>query len=125
VEFLDDGTLVSCDSRGSTKFWDISTGTAKAEVPGEKFTFSKAAVSKAAAGSEQRAGRFLVTSQGDLVLVHLADGGETSDAKKVPVAFFRAPSPVKTIACTGEYIGVGCSSGAVLHLRAAWLVEAG
>jgi len=120
VEFLDDGTLVSCDRRGSTKFWDISTGTAKAEVPGEKFTFSMAA-----AGSEQRAGRFLVTSQGDLVLVHLADGGEANDAKKVPVAFFRAPSPIASISCTGEYIGVGCSSGAVLHLRAAWLVEAG
>ena len=120
MEFLDDGSLVSSSSDGSTKFWDIATGTAKAEVPGEKFTFSKAA-----AGSEQRAGRFLVTSEGDLVLVYHADGGETSDAKKVPVAFFRAPSPVKTIACTGEYIGVGCSSGAVLHLRAAWLVEAG
>ena len=120
MEFLDDGTLVSCDRYGSTKFWDISTGTAKAEVPGEKFTFSKAA-----AGSEQRAGRFLVTSQGDLVLVHLADGGGASDAKKAPVASFRAPSPIASISCTGEYIGVGCQSGAVLHLRAAWLVEAG
>ena len=120
MEFLDDGTLVSCDSRGSTKFWDIATGTAKAEVPGEKFTFSKAA-----AGSEQRAGRFLVTSEGDLVLVYHADGGETSDAKKVPVAFFRAPSPIATIASTGEYIGVGCQSGAVLHLHAAWLMACG
>ena len=120
MEFEDDGTLVSSSNDGSTKRWDVSTGKFKDEVPGEKFTFSKAA-----AGSEQRAGRFLVTSQGDLVLVHLADGGEANDAKKVPVAFFRAPSPVQTIACTGEYIGVGCSSGAVLHLRAAWLVEAG
>ena len=120
MEFLDDGTLVSCDRYGSTKFWDISTGTAKAGVPGEKFAFSKAA-----AGSEQRAGRFLVTSQGDLVLVYHADGGEANDAKKVPVAFFRAPSPVETIACTGEYIGVGCQSGAVLHLRDASLLVAG
>jgi hypothetical protein len=116
VEFLDDGTLVSRDDGGSTKFWDISTGTAKG-VPGETFTFSKAA------GSEQGAGRFLVTSKGDLVLVHHADGGEASGTKKVPVAFFRAPSPIRTIACTGEHIGVGCESGAVLHLRAAWLVE--
>ena len=120
MEFLDGSVLVSCDANGSTKVWDIATGTAKAEVPGEKFTFSKAA-----AGSEQRAGRFLVTSEGDLVLVYHADGGEANDAKKVPVAFFRAPSPIETIACTGEYIGVGCKSGAVLHLRAAWLVEAG
>ena len=118
MEFLDDGTLVSRADDGSTKFWDISTGTPKTEVPGETFTFSKAA-----AGSEQRAGRFLVASQGDLVLVYQADGGEISDMKKTPVAFFRAPSPIQTIACTGEYIGVGCDSGAVLHLRAAWLVE--
>ena len=88
-------------------------------MPGEKFTFSKAA-----AGSEQRAGRFLVTSKGDLVLVYHADGGEANDAKKVPVAFFRAPSPVCTVACAGEHIGIGCESGAVLALRATWLVEA-
>ena len=118
MEFLDGSVLVSCDANGSTKVWDIATGTAKAEVPGEKFTFSKTA-----AGSEQRAGRFLVTSEGDLVLVYHADGGETSDAKKVPVAFFRAPSPVRTVACAGEHIGIGCESGAVIHLRASWLVE--
>jgi WD40 repeat protein len=118
VEFLDNGTVVSCSEDGSTKFWDISTGTPKTEVSGETFTFSKAA-----AGSEQRAGRFLITAEGDLVLVFQADSGEASDLKKAPVAFFRAPSPIQTIACTGEHIGVGCQSGAVLHLRAAWLVE--
>ena len=117
MEFLDNGTVVSCSEDGSTKFWDISTGTPKTEVPGETFTFSTAA------GSEQVAGRFLVTSKGDLVLVHHADGGEASGTKKVPVAFFRAPSPIQTIACTGDHIGVGCQSGAVLLLRAAWLVE--
>ena len=118
MEFLDNGTVVSCSEDGSTMFWDISTGTPKTEVPCETFTFSKAA-----AGSEQRAGRFLITAEGDLVLVFQADSGEVSDMKKTPVAFFRAPSPIQTIACTGEYIGVGCESGAVLHLRAAWLVE--
>ena len=118
VEFLDGSTLVSCDNNDSTKFWDISTGTPKTDVPGTTFTFSKAA-----AGSKQRAGRFLITAEGDLVLVFQADSGEASDLKKAPVAFFRAPSPIGTIACTGEYIGVGCESGAVLHLRAAWLVE--
>jgi WD40 repeat protein len=118
VEFLDGSTLVSCDKNGSTKFWDISTGSHKTDVPGTTFTFSKAA-----AGSEQRAGRFLITAEGDLVLVFQADSGEVSDMKKTPVAFFRAPSPIRTIACTGEHIGVGCQSGAVLHLRAAWLVE--
>ena len=92
MEFLDGSTLVSCSDDGSTKFWDIATGMLKTEVPGEKFTFSKAA-----AGSEQRAGRFLVTSQGDLVLVHLADGGGPSDAKKAPVASFRATLTVRGV----------------------------
>ena len=96
MEFLDGSTLVSCDMYGSTKFWDISTGTPKTDVPGTTFTFSKAA-----AGSKQRAGRFLITAEGDLVLVFQADSGEASDLKKAPVAFFRAPSPIKTIACTG------------------------
>ena len=118
MEFLDDGTLASSSDDGSTKFWDISTGTPKTDVPGTTFTFSKAA-----AGSKQRAGRFLITAEGDLVLVFQADSGEASDLKKAPVAFFRAPSTIGTIACKGEHICVGCQSGAVLHLRAAWLVE--
>ena len=99
MEFLDGSTLVSCDANGSTKFWDISTGTPKTDVPGKTFTFSKAA-----AGTEQRAGRYIITAEGDLLLVHHADGGEASDAKKVPVAFFRAPSRIQTISCMGEHI---------------------
>ena len=118
MEFEDGGTLLSCSSDGSTKRWDVSTGKSKDEVPGEKFVFSKAA-----AGSEQRVGRFLITSNHDLVLVHQADGGEASDVNKVPVAFFLAPSPVMTVACAGEHIAIGCKSGAVIHLRAPWLVE--
>lgn len=54
---------------------------------------------------------------------HRADGGEASDAKRFPVAFFLAPDRVITFACTGEHIDVCCQSGAVLHLSAAWLVE--
>ena len=117
MEFLDDGTLVSCDTKGSTKLWEVSSGQCKDVVHGEQFTFSKAA------GSEQRTGRFLIMTEGDLVLVHQTDGGEASDTKQVPVAFFRAPSPVRTVACAGEHIGIGCESGAVIHLRASWLVE--
>ena len=112
MEFEDDGTLVSSSNDGSTKRWDVSTGKFKDEVPGEKFVFS-----------EQRVGRFLITSKGALVLVHQADGGETSDVNKVPVALFLAPSPVRRVACAGEHIGIGCESGAVIHLRAPWLVE--
>ena len=117
MEFLDDGTLVSCSDDGSTKVWDISTGMLKTKGPGGKFTFSKAA-----AGTEQRAGQFLVTAKDNLVLVYHADR-EANDGKKEAVAFFCAPSPVQSIACNGDQIGVGCKSGAVLHLRAPWLVE--
>ena len=133
MEFQDDATLVSCSRDGSTKFWDISTGTPKTEVPGEQFTFSEAAARtrawrawRAEEGDyllQQRAGHFLVTAKDKLVLVQHADR-EANDGKKEIVAFFCAPSPVQSIACTGNQIGVGCQSGAVLHLRAPWLVEA-
>ena len=112
--------MVSSSSDGSTKCWDVSTGTSRDEVAGEQVASTKAAV-----GTEQRAGRFFVKAEGDLVLVHYADGGEGSDGEKAPVAgVFRAPSPVCTVACAGEHIGIGCESGAVLALRATWLVEA-
>jgi WD40 repeat protein len=111
VEFQDDTTLVSCSRDGSTKFWDISTGTPKSEVPGENFTFSKES-----AGTEQGDGHFLVTAKDNLVLVYHADR-EANDGKEA-VAFFHAPSPVQSISCTGDHIGVGCKSGSVLHLRA-------
>jgi len=119
VAWKDGGALVSSSSDGSTKCWDVSTGTSRDEVAGEQVASTKAAV-----GTEQRAGRFLVKAEGDLVLVHYADGGEGSDSEKLPVAFFRAPSPVRTVACSGKHIGIGCESGAVLALRATWLVEA-
>ena len=120
MEFLDGATLVSADSSGSTKFWDVSTGTCKDTVDGKQFSFSTAAGEK-----EQQARRFLVTSKDDMVLVHHhADGGEASDGEKAPVAFFFAPAPVPSISCAGDKIGVGCQSGAaVLHLRAPWLVR--
>jgi WD40 repeat protein len=76
VEFLDVSTLVSASKDGSIKVWDVASGTSKDTVVGEKFTFSEAA-----AGTEQRVGRFLVTSKGDMVLVHHADGGEASDGE--------------------------------------------
>ena len=111
--------MVSSSSDGSTKCWDVSTGTSRDEVAGEQVASTKAAV-----GTEQRAGRFLVEAKGDLVLVHYADGGEGSHGEKAPVALFQSPSPVCTVACAGEHIGIGCESGTVVALRAAWLVEA-
>ena len=120
MEFLDGATLVSADSSGSTKFWDVSTFTCKDTVAGEQFISSTSSF-----GTEQWAGSFLVASKDDMVLVHhaAAHGDEASDSEKAPVAFFRAPAPVQTISFSGDKIGVGCKSGAVLHLRAPWLVD--
>ena len=118
MEFLDGSTLVSASKDGSIKVWDAASGTPKDTVAGEKFAFSTAP-----GGKEQRAGSFLVTTKGDMVLVHHSDDGEASDGKRAPVAFFRTPSLVEVISCAGDKIIVGCLCGAVLHLRAPWLVE--
>jgi hypothetical protein len=45
--------------------------------------------------------------------------------EKVPIAFFRAPSPVVSVCCAGDKVAVGCQSGAVLTLHAAWLTDGG
>ena len=94
VAWEDGGALVSSSSDNSTKCWDVSTGTSRDEVACEQVALTKAAV-----GTKQRAGRFLVKAIGDLVLVHYADGGEGSHGEKPPVAFFQSPSPVRTVAC--------------------------
>ena len=79
-------------------------------MSGETFAFSRAA------GRDQRRGPFLVTARGDLVQVHIIGA-----AVAKLVAFFRGPSRVIAIDCADDRIGIGCHSGAVLHLRAAWL----
>ena len=72
---------------------------------------------------QQQVGRFLCTAEGDLLLIYLLQAED--DAKggaRMPVAFFRAPSPINAIDCQGAEIALGCLSGAVLLLRAALLL---
>ena len=123
VEFVDDHTLVSADDDGKTKVWNIATGEEKTEaLAGSKFTLSKK-------GRKQQVGRFLCTAEGDLLLIHLLQAEDDEDDEddekggaRRPVAFFRAPSPIEALDCQGAEIALGCTSGAVLLLRAAVLL---
>ena len=126
VEFADDNTLVSADHGGKTKVWDIATGQEKTEaLGGSKFTLSKGKGNR-----KHQAGRFVCTSQGDLLLIHLLsdveEGGDkaakAAKTTRAPVAFFRAPSPIQALDCQGAEIALGCNNGAVLLLRAAVLL---
>jgi hypothetical protein len=120
VEFVDDHTLVSADSSGKTKVWNIATGEEKTEaLAGSKFALSKQGKDK----DKQQVGRFVCTAEGDLLLINLLQAED--DAKggaRRPVAFFRAPSPIVALDCQGAEIALGCQSGAVLLLRAAVLL---
>ena len=128
VEFLnsDHEIVVSSDASGKVRFWNIKDWTeAQASVAGGNFTFSKGASTK------QEAGRYVITADGDLVLVHdmknamsctsSKDGGHAKEA--MPVAFFHAPAKINVVDCAGDKIAVGCASGDVLHLRAAFLTQ--
>ena len=122
MEFANDNTLVSADSSGKTKVWNIATGEEKTEaLAGSKF-----ALSKGKGDRKQQVGRFLCTAKNDLLLIYLMDAEDDEDDEKGgarrPVAFFRAPSPINALDCQGAEIALGCESGAVLLLRAAVLL---
>ena len=114
VEFIDADTVVSND--GTTRAWDIATGTHKAEFEAEKFNFTRFD------GTQHRVGQYVVTKEDDLVLVQLIKK-ETVEENSRTVAFFRAPGVVTALQCAGDRIAVGCQSGDVLHLQAPWLVQ--
>ena len=109
--------------------WNIATGEEKTEaLAGSKFTLSKGKGDR-----KQQVGRFLCTAEGDLLLIHLlsdveeggdkaAKGAKAAKTTRAPVAFFRAPSPIEALDCQGAEIALGCTSGAVLLLRAAVLL---
>ena len=127
MEFANDNTLVSTDSIGKTKVWNIATGEEKTEaLAGSKFALSKGKGDR----KKQQVGRFVCTAEGDLLLIHLLsdveEGGDkaakAAKTTRAPVAFFRAPSPIQALDCQGAEIALGCQSGAVLLLRAAVLL---
>ena len=111
VEFIDADAVVSSSDDGTTRAWDVATGTYKAEFEGDKFSFKFFTKSS---GDEQTVGQYLVTREGALVLVQ---------ENEKNIAFFHAPGDVTTLECAGDRIAVGCQNGEVLHLQAPWLLE--
>jgi len=137
VEFANDITLVSADSSGKTKVWNITVlmrmggkqtlqrpkNIATGEEKTEPLAGSKFALSKGKGDRKQQVGRFLCTAEGDLLMIHLLSdveegGDKAAKTTRAPVAFFRAPSPIQALDCQGAEIALGCTSGAVLLLRA-------
>ena len=120
VEFIDADTVVSSSRDGTTRAWDVATGTQKAEFEGDKFSFTRSS-----GGNEQTVGAYVVTKKDNLVLVHALKQKESATENSHAVAFFRAPGVVQTLECAGDRIAVGCQNGEVLHLQAPWLVDSG
>ena len=117
---MDADTVVSSSNDGTTRAWDVATGTQKAEFEGDKFSFTKSRAGK------QTVGAYVVTKKDNLVLVHQTHAlkhNEPTAENNHAVAFFRAPGVVQTLECAGDRIAVGCQNGEVLHLQAAWLVD--
>ena len=114
MEFEQDGaTLVSSDDK-ETILWDVATGARKDKVAGQ-LAFTNATN-----------GRYIVTHKDDLIFVYTRGGVVNADGEeKVPIAFFRAPSPVVSVSRAGNKVAVGCQSGSVLTLHAAWLTDGG
>ncbi len=119
VEFTHDGvTLVSGGTDGM-RYWDVQSGEATSVLEGSMFAFSKAS------SREQKVGKFLITAEGDILYIFKNEGGvkDKVDKDTVPVAFFRAPSPIVTVDTSGVHIAVGCQNGEVLQLRVVVLSE--
>ena len=116
VEFANNNTLVSADEGGKTILWNVATGEEETEaLAGSKFALSKHGA------REQQTGRFICTADRDLLLIRLILR-RADKVARVPVAFFRAPSPIEALDCSGAGIALGCRGGEVLHLLAAVLL---
>ena len=90
---------------------------------GEQVAFAEAGI-----GTKAGIGRYIVSKKDDLVFVYdtrVGANGGADGEEKVLTAFFRAPIPIVSVSCAGDKIAVGCQSGAVLTLHAAWLAGGG
>jgi hypothetical protein len=121
VEFAHDGATLVSGGEDGTRYWDVQSGEAKSVLEGSKFAFSKGS------SREQKVGKFLITAEGDILRIFSifkSDDGVTDKADKdtVPVAFFRATTPIVTVETSGTHIAVGCQNGEVLQIRAAVLL---
>ncbi len=122
VEFVHDGATLVSGGGGTTLHWDVLRGEAveedKRASEGNVFTFSKRS------SREQKVGKFLITTEGDILRIFKSEGGvkDKTDKDTAPVAFFRAPAPISTVDTSREHIAVGCQNGEVLQLRAVVLL---
>ena len=126
MEFEQDGaTLVSSDGAETIR-WDVATGARKDKVEYPRGEYPKTATGQLAF-TKATNGRYIVQQKDDLIFVYDTRGVvvNADDKEKVPIAFFRAPSPVVSVCCAGDKVAVGCQSGAVLTLHAAWLTDGG
>ena len=114
--FSQDGARIVSSDSPETIRWDVATGARKDKVAGQ-LACSKAEI-----------GRYIVTQEQDLLFGFETRVGANDDAdgeEKVPIAFFRAPSPIVSVSCAGDKIAVGCQSGAMLTFHATWLTDGG
>ncbi len=111
LEYVDAETLVSSSSDGTTRVWCVATGAQKEELEGG--ATAVVATPDSSDHLQREVGKYSIAFKNDLLLI--------SEGQSL-VAFFRAPHTISTIRSAGDRICVGCKNGAVLHLRAAWIV---
>ena len=95
---------------GTTAFWNTQRGMPESEpLTGGVFALCKR---RGSSEKEAGTGTFVATAKDDLMRIF--KGANSSLSGAAPVAFFRAPASIRSLACSGANIAVGCSNGEVL-----------